>query len=125
MHFAGVRVDLGRHIRATREHLSAVPRDGIGYGMLSWLIQDEELESARERLGFHEPEVLFRDPVRTELDERIEYSVSPRRSRTHALRIDTDMRAGLLWFSFDFSNQQMQPQTVSALADHFIRTLRE
>src|SRR3569833_2587865 len=101
MHFAGVRVDLGRHIRATREHLSAVPRDGIGYSMLSWLIQDEELETARKQLGFHKPEVLFRDPVLTERNERIEYSVSPRRSRSHALRIDTDMWAGVLWFRFD------------------------
>ena len=124
-YFAEVRTDLGRHIRETREQLAAVPRDGIGYGMLSWLAQDEELQSARERRDFHEPDVLFRDPVLVEFDRRSGCSVSPRRRRSHALRIDTDMRAGVLWFRFDFSNQQMQRQEISTLADHFVRTLQE
>lgn len=125
MYFAAARADLGHHIRRTREQLAAVPRNGVGYGVLCSLAQDEDLQASRSRPDFEEPEVLFGDLGLMEVDRPVGRSVSPRRRRSHALRIDTFIRAGALSFRFDYSNRQLERHTVSALADRFVTTLQD
>jgi amino acid adenylation domain-containing protein/non-ribosomal peptide synthase protein (TIGR01720 family)/FkbM family methyltransferase len=125
VHFADVRTDLGRHIRRTKEHLDIVPNNGIGYGILSFLTQDEELYAARENLHFSEADVLFNYLGQFNATERGGSSVSPRRRRTHALRINASVNAGALSLSFDYSKQQLEQPVVAALVEQYLRTLRE
>lgn len=125
VHLAGLRSPLGTLLPGVREQLEAVPNNGIGYGVLCHLAQDEDLEAARERLGFKESDVLFNYLGQFGAGERGGSFVSPRRRRSHALRINALVQDGVLRVTFDHSRHQLQRSTVAALASRFMQVLHE
>ena len=125
VHLAGLQAELGIQLPRTREQLEAVPHNGIGYGVLCHLAHDEDLEAARERLGFKESDVLFNYLGQFGAGERGGSFVSPRRRRSHALRINALVRDGVLSVRFDHSRRQLQRATVVALASRFMKVLYE
>jgi amino acid adenylation domain-containing protein/non-ribosomal peptide synthase protein (TIGR01720 family) len=125
VHLGDTRADLGTYIHGTRERLLAVPHNGIGYGALVYLAQDEELDAARARVGGQESDVLFNYLGQFNAHELGGSFVSPRRQRSHALRITGQVKAGILSLRFDFSQQQLQRTRVESVAARFIQILRD
>ena len=125
MHLDGVRAELGSQLRATRAQLEAVPANGIGYAVLADLARDEDVDAAREGLGFVESEVVFNYLGQFAAGERGGSFVGPRRRRSHALRIDALVRDGALRVRFDHGTRQLDATVVEALAARFVQTLRE
>jgi len=125
VHFGEVRTGLGRHIRQTQERLSAVPGNGVGYGILSFLTHDDELHAAREQLQFGESEVLFNYLGQFDAAAAGGSSISPRRRRTHPLRINAFVSAGALFVRIDYSKGQIEQPAFAAFAEQYLHTLRE
>ncbi|WP_211443797.1 non-ribosomal peptide synthetase [Collimonas humicola] len=125
VHVAGVRGDLVEHIRRTRQHLEAVPRNGIGYGVLTSLAHDEDLAAASQALGGRTSEVLFNYLGQVDPELQGGGFVSPRRTRTHALNINGMIGAGVLALHIDYSRQQFRRETMEAVAARLVRVLQD
>ena len=125
VHLSGLRADARRQLQSTREQLEAVPHHGIGWGLLRHLAHDEALLAALEPLGAQASDVLFNYLGQFGAGERGGSFVSPRRRRTHPLRVNAWVQDGVLTVQFDHSVRQLAPATVEALAQRFVQTLRE
>ncbi|AIY41033.1 Siderophore biosynthesis non-ribosomal peptide synthetase modules [Collimonas arenae] len=125
IHVVGVRAGLAEHVRATGRQLEAVPRNGIGYGLLASLAHDEDLMAAGATLGGHTSEVLFNYLGQVDPDVRGGSFVSPRRARTHALNINGMISAGALTLHIDYSRRQFRRETMEAVAARLVGVLQD
>ena len=121
LHLGDLRADLGAQIRRTKTQLEAVPHNGFGYGVLRLLAQDEEIAACDQPAT----EILFNYLGQFDAATVGGSEVSPRRHRTHALRIEGLIRDGVLSLRFDYSREQFEHGTMAALAARCVETLRE
>ncbi|MBV9110007.1 MAG: amino acid adenylation domain-containing protein, partial [Gemmatimonadetes bacterium] len=127
--------DPGEALRSAKETLRAVPRRGIGYGMLRWIGEpaDRAVLAARAR-----PEVSFNylgqvdagdaespaPPLLAASGEHPGATRSPRAPRRHRISVEGMTAGGRLRMAFHHSSAVYRPETVQRLADAYADALR-
>ncbi|MCX4246649.1 non-ribosomal peptide synthetase [Paraliomyxa miuraensis] len=113
--------DPGRELLAVKEMLRAVPRRGVGFGVLRHLHPEgAALAWPRCELAFNflgrAPGGLRGSLVRGLAEETIGPSEAPVGPRTHLLGINVGEKAGRLELAIEYSTAQHDTATVEALA---------
>ncbi len=125
----------GPALRAVKEHLRRVPRQGLGYGVLRYLGRDAEL---RARLAASpQPEILFNYLGQSDriLGERSDWRPllegeaherSPRARREHLFEVEAVVAGGRLRLGWTYSRAHHAAATVERLCArqaHFLEAL--
>lgn len=121
----------GEAIRSIKEQLRAVPRRGIGYGLLRYLSSDAD---RTRNPGEVDPDIIFNyggrgmlgssgdapfRPVAGPLASR-----APENARSHALEVNAFVRDGRLEVHWTHGTEVHGEATVADLADRFLDELR-
>jgi amino acid adenylation domain-containing protein/non-ribosomal peptide synthase protein (TIGR01720 family) len=121
--------DAGERLRSVKEQLRQVPQQGIGYGWLRYIKDDEVLRHERSS------DVLFN--YLGQLDQAAESKSfkmaqessgarqDPRSRRSHLLEIVGSVTGGQLRMRWSYSRQQFKSDTVQRMAARFMAALRE
>jgi amino acid adenylation domain-containing protein/non-ribosomal peptide synthase protein (TIGR01720 family) len=120
-------------VAAMPEQLQAVPRHGLGYGLLRWMRNDE---TARRLAAAPEPEVMFTYLGQLDQDlgqglplrraaEPVGPSQCPEALRPYLLEIIAYIRDGRLHIQWLSSRNRHHPETIRRLAASHLATLRE
>ncbi|HVH13277.1 MAG TPA: condensation domain-containing protein, partial [Longimicrobium sp.] len=123
----------GGRLRRVKEQLRAIPRHGIGYGVLRHLSPDADVR-ARLSAG-SEPEISFNYLGQTEqgtpADARLRPANGRRGSesaggnrRAHLLDVTGAVSGGRLWLGFTYGEGTHRRETVEALASAYVDALR-
>jgi non-ribosomal peptide synthase protein (TIGR01720 family) len=118
-----------KSLKSVKEQLRAIPRHGIGYGILHFLSQDPRLEKLPR------PEVAFNylgqfDQMLGEktgwrlAKEPIGPIQSPKGERTHLLQINAAVLDRRLQLSWGFSREVHRRETIECIAQAFIEALQ-
>ena len=125
--------DPGRVLKSVKEQLRAVPRRGIGYGLLRYLRGDEALR--RELAALPQPQIIFNylgqvgqavpeaAPLRA-ARESSGPAHSPRAQRTHLLEVIANVAGGKLQVQLTYGELVHERASVNALAERFLGALR-
>jgi len=123
----------GERLMRVKEQLRAVPRRGIGYGVLRWMSPDPEL---RRALAAHaEPEILFNYLGQFEHGlagaERLRFARGPHgrdfdaeTRLPHLLAINGEVSGGCLELRWIYAEGTHRRETVERVADAYLRSLR-
>ena len=130
---AGAQGDLGATLKSVKEHLRALPRRGIGFGLLRHLRGDAQV--AAGLAGGGSPEVSFNyfgqldqalpgDAWLTGAVEPVGPTRSPRALRHHTLDVTGAVAGGRLSIDWSYSANLHRAETVEAMAGRFLDSLR-
>ena len=118
-------------IKSIKEQLRTIPQRGIGYGILRYLCANEGVKEQLQRI--HSPEISFNylgqfDQVQSETGwkfapEATGQEQSPWKHREHRLDINCLVVRGELQISWTYSSQVHQRETISDLAQSYLRNL--
>jgi fengycin family lipopeptide synthetase B len=123
----------GEALKTVKEQLRALPRKGMGYGLLRYMGDDETRAALAAR---RRPDVSFNylgqlDGVSGD-DRPFPYSEaafepmhSPRGTRTHLLSVDASVYAGRLYVVWRYGTKVHRRATVERLAEGYMEALRE
>ncbi len=128
----GQEEDLIEQLKAVKEQVRGIPQRGIGYGLLRYLNQDEQIFSQRQKLP--QPEIKFNylgqfDQVFQEssLFTPVD-SIAPERSlqghRSYLLEINSLVIQGKLQVNWTYSQDIYHRNTIVNLAENFIESLK-
>ncbi len=123
----------GEELKRVKEQLRGIPNHGIGYGLLRYLTEDDEIAS--KLAAMPQPEVSFLymgqfDQVVSEnsvfgpADESDGPSRCPQARRTHLLEITGRVAGGCLQMEWRYSWSIHSHTTIEGLADNFLEALR-
>jgi len=127
---------LEEQVRAVKEVMGAIPRKGIGYGLLRYLSKNEEL---RERLkGLPQPEIMFNYLGQWDGEEGKEGAggwlelakegigecQSGKQKAGHLFEITAGVMKGRLQVGWSYGWELHRRVTVEVLLDRFMETLR-
>jgi len=127
---------LEEQVRAVREVMGAIPRKGIGYGLLRYLSKNEEL---RERLkGLPQPEIMFNYLGQWDGEEGKEGAggwlelakegigecQSGKQKAEHLFEVTAGVMKGRLQVGWSYGWELHRRVTVEVLLDRFMETLR-
>jgi non-ribosomal peptide synthase protein (TIGR01720 family) len=123
-----------RQLQAVKDQITSVPQRGIGYGILRYLSEDEDLVSGLKNLPH--PEISFN--YLGQLDKVIEkeslFAPAPESAgrgrsssgmRAHLLEIDASIRSGRLYVVWSYSQNVYRLETIKWLAESFVNRVRE
>ncbi|MES1244271.1 MAG: amino acid adenylation domain-containing protein [Acidobacteriota bacterium] len=114
--------DPGEALRSVKEHLRAIPRRGIGWGLL-------RLSSTRPEIGFNYlgqlDQALPEGSLFTIAPEPAGAAVSPKAQREHRLDVNAAVAGGRLRVDWIYSTALHRRETVEAWAGRFLVHLRE
>lgn len=124
--------DLAETFGTVREHLRSIPHNGVGFGMLRYLADSEEL---RQRLAaLPQPELTFNylgqvdqmlsSGILRLAEETVGPTRSPRQVRRHAIEINGMVRDGQMQFDWTFSRNLHTAETIQRVAEAFAENLR-
>ncbi|HBL59459.1 MAG TPA: non-ribosomal peptide synthetase [Cyanobacteria bacterium UBA8803] len=127
----GEASDLGAVLKVVKEQLRGIPNRGIGYGVLRYLKDDQEI---RETLALFQAEVIFNylgqfDPMLSASSlfglarESSGATRSPRGKRSHLLEINGLVSRGQLRLLWTYSKNLYRRATVERLAQQFVEAL--
>jgi amino acid adenylation domain-containing protein/non-ribosomal peptide synthase protein (TIGR01720 family) len=122
----------GERLKRVKEQLRAVPRRGIGYGVLRWMSPDEQVRGALAAQG--EPEIVFNylgqfdapaaDGGRFRFVRRGRVAeVAGENLRGHRLAVNGSISAGALEMSFTWDEASIPREAVERVAGGFRRAL--
>jgi non-ribosomal peptide synthase protein (TIGR01720 family) len=125
--------DPGKALMSVKEQLRQVPNRGIGFGLLRYLNQDEEI--IRQIRPPYQPLVSFNylgqfnlTSEETPLFQPAPESPGPERgpenARTHLLEIDGGIMGDRLQMEWTYSQHVHQRSTIEQLAHDFVEALR-
>jgi non-ribosomal peptide synthase protein (TIGR01720 family) len=112
----------------------AIPRHGIGYGMLRYLVVDEEIR--RQCREASQPEVSFNYLGQFDAAVAAEHSwfklattsggvlYDPRAHRAHPLELNGLIVLDRLQFSWCYSGEQYREATIAGVAQQFMQHVR-
>jgi non-ribosomal peptide synthase protein (TIGR01720 family) len=126
--------DPGAALRAVKEQLRAIPRQGIGYGLLRYLAADESI--AAQLRAVPQAAISFNylgqfnqslSPVGAFAlsDQLIGGSASAEQSRRYVLDIYGSVHGGQLTVTLSYSSRLHRTQTIEMLANRYLAALRE
>jgi non-ribosomal peptide synthase protein (TIGR01720 family) len=124
--------DPGEHLQSVKEQLRAVPRGGIGYGLLRHLTEGSHAERLR---AMPAAEVVFNYLGQLDLGlppgslfapagEPSGRQQSPRQRRSYLLEVNGMVAAGRLRLVWSYSESLHDRETIQALAEGFLVNLR-
>ncbi|MCP4656953.1 MAG: amino acid adenylation domain-containing protein, partial [bacterium] len=125
--------DEGAQLKTIKEQLRAVPRRGIGFGVLRYLSERLTLGSlARPQLSFNYLGQLDADfsgltelrPVREEVREEVGPVTGSRGRRSHLVEINAEVAGGRLRMTWTYSRNLHRDATIDGLARRFRVELR-
>ncbi|MFI5177455.1 MAG: amino acid adenylation domain-containing protein, partial [Vicinamibacterales bacterium] len=128
----GLELEPGDALRAVKEQIRAIPRKGIGYGVLRYLAGDADFGA---RLAARpQPQVAFNYLGRLEsashgnllspVEGRIGRASSPSNARAHLLEINALVTRGRLRVEWRYGERIHEAQTIEAVAGEFLETVR-
>ncbi|MFD0634342.1 condensation domain-containing protein [Catenulispora yoronensis] len=120
--------DPGIALRRTKEYLRAVPRHGLGYGLLRYLTDTAMTDAIRAEVSFNYLGQFDLASGRSATRfARIDGSIGDSRSseglRTHLIEINSQVAAGRLTLDWSYSDQLHDEPTVLALAHGYLAAL--
>jgi len=124
---------LSNQVKIVSARLKAVPRHGMGYGLLRYLHPERTLRDRMKNLA--EPEVLFNylgrmdsafnQPARLGWSlESASSSAHARGAQSHPLEFRVWLLQGQVCLEVEHSSNLYSPSTVDAIADRYITDLR-
>ena len=124
---------LGEVLKSVKEQLRAIPKRGIGYGLLRYLSPDTQVRDQLRALP--KPQLIFNylgqfDKILpdssffTLSQEPCGPIYSPHGRRTHLIEINSFVAKGQLRLDWTYSQNHHQPATIEQLAHNFIEQLR-
>ncbi|WP_413198526.1 amino acid adenylation domain-containing protein [Nostoc piscinale] len=124
--------DLAKALQSIKEQLRAIPNRGIGYGLLRYLSQNQELAT---QFSSSKAEVIFNylgqfDRILAESSlfsfapESVGATHSGRNQRTHLLEINAGIYQGHLEMSWSYSSKLHRQTTIEKLAENLIEVVR-
>ena len=119
-------------IKSIKEQLRAIPKRGIGYGILRYLCAETTIQEQIQRIPT--PEISFNylgqfDQVQAENGWLLDIkstgaNQSPRQNRAHLLDINALVIEGELQISWTYGSQVHHRATVENLAHNYLQALR-
>jgi non-ribosomal peptide synthase protein (TIGR01720 family) len=124
--------DPGEKLKAIKEQLRAIPNKGIGFGLLRYLCQDQEVR--RQLAGMATPQVLFNylgqfdaalpDTAIFRFQQALTGWRDASNPRTQLLEINTWIVGGQLQVNWTYSKKLHHPSTIERLAERYISSAR-
>ncbi|HKP76952.1 MAG TPA: condensation domain-containing protein, partial [Longimicrobiaceae bacterium] len=123
----------GERLTRVKEQLRAIPRRGVGYGVLRYLSPDA---SVRRALALQpEPEILFNYLGQVDSGDgpaaRLRFAAGPRggessleNTRRYAVEVNGSVSGGRLELSFTYGKGTHRRKTIQRVADAFAAELR-
>jgi amino acid adenylation domain-containing protein/non-ribosomal peptide synthase protein (TIGR01720 family) len=119
-----------KSLPAVKEQLRSLPAHGLHYGLLHY----GNTHSAEAIRALPQAQVLFNylgqtdqslaDTLFAPAPEEIGPSRSPRARRAYLLEINSSVQDGRLQLAWAYSQAMVAPETITALADDYLRALR-
>jgi amino acid adenylation domain-containing protein/non-ribosomal peptide synthase protein (TIGR01720 family) len=131
-----VRLDLGmiehpgEALKAIKEQLRGIPQRGLGYGLLRYLGDDRAALQAlpQAQVSFNylgQFELGLNDALLAPARESAGPERDPAATRAYLLDISASVRGGRLQVDWLYSRNQYRRETIEALAEGYLRALRE
>jgi amino acid adenylation domain-containing protein/non-ribosomal peptide synthase protein (TIGR01720 family) len=129
----GSAVSPGEALVSVKEQVRAVPNRGIGYGLLRYLCEDNDVRQRLAHLSAGDVSFNYLGQFDQGLPEASPFEPapeaagperSPKGLRTHLLDITGSVRDGRLTMKWTYSKNLHRRETVEALADSFLEELR-
>ncbi|MEH1787861.1 MAG: amino acid adenylation domain-containing protein [Nostoc sp.] len=122
----------GKVLKSIKEQLRVIPNRGIGYGLLRYLCQNQEIaekfSSSKAEVAFNYlgqfDQVLPESSLFSFAKESSGSTRSLQSKRTYLLEINGGIYQGHLEMSWSYSNQLHRQTTIEVLAQRFIEELR-
>ena len=116
-------------LHSVKEQLRAIPRRGIGYGILRYLREDPALRN--ELASIPAPEIAFNylgrlgsgAGVRDDEVMDVGAARSPRQRRVHLLEVNASVEGERLRAQFTFSPRHHREETIATLAADYVAAL--
>jgi amino acid adenylation domain-containing protein/non-ribosomal peptide synthase protein (TIGR01720 family) len=120
--------DPGADLRAVKEHLRRVPRNGIGYGILRYLADD----TVRQRLAARpQPELLFNylgqagppesaDTLLRPLEDNTGRAYGPQNERAHLIDINAQVIDSRLVVNWQYAPAFFRKSTIQRVAGDYL-----
>lgn len=124
--------DTGASLKRTKERLRRIPQNGIGYGMLRYLVDDPQVSRRLARIP--QPEIGFNylgqfdnvfDGMFKAAAEPIGSPISPRAPRVHVIEMSGRVAQGRLHMTYLYSENLHAQTTIETLAAGFVDSLHE
>ena len=128
----GETQDISRQIKLIKEGLRRIPKKGIGYGVIKYLMPEERKQGINLEV---KPEIGFNYLGQFDNDvERGTFgasrlgtgsSVGAENKRQHAIEINSMVTGGRLSVSFSFDERQFKKETIKAIAESYKESIKE
>ncbi|MGB8507260.1 MAG: condensation domain-containing protein, partial [Pyrinomonadaceae bacterium] len=124
---------MGEALRAVKAQLCSVPGRGIGYGLLRYIVDDEDVrrrlsERATAQISFNYLGQFDQGTQQSSAFQPVAESpgllLSPRGKRSYPLEVDGGVNGGRLRMYWTYSENYHRRETIEALAYAFVRELR-
>ena len=121
----------GENLRTVKETLRSLPRKGLGYGVLRWLVED--LGTVLEPVGGLEvsfnylgqlDQALAGESLFRGAPESVGEVQDPRQERPFLLEVDASVAGGRLHFAVTYGRGVHREETLQAFLDQFATRLR-
>ena len=121
-------------LKQVQEQVRAVPQRGMGYGLLKYLAQDEELrrrlrEGGRARVIFNylgQVDNIVRAGTMYQLaSEYSGASRDPLSERSYELEVNGSVRGGELLLSWTYSGAEHERAEIEAIGERYMQALRQ
>ncbi|MDX1699854.1 MAG: condensation domain-containing protein, partial [Melioribacteraceae bacterium] len=126
-------LDLGDQIKSVKKQLRDIPNDGLGYSILKYLSQNNEIKDPSEvadhggiifnYLGqFNNSAVSISDNVHV---DNKKYERSQDQKRSYLIDINGGINNGILIFEFNYSCNLFNKETIENFANLYIQSLEK
>jgi len=119
--------DIGESIKLVKEHLRAIPNDGIGFGILKYLSDNDQLDFAFPKLVFNYLGVIGN----SHSDSEIRYNFQARGNhdalseRTSTIDINVFVSDDKIHMNWSYSHDAYREETISKLIKAYMDNLKE
>ena len=122
----------GETLKRVKEQLRRIPQHGVGYGLLKYLNENEQIRGAmrgaRADLSFNYlgqfDQVFGQDSLFRAAREAAGRAVSALGNRAHVIEIDALVAGGCLQVNVTYSSELHRPQTIEKFAQSYVNALR-
>ncbi|NEQ81203.1 MAG: methyltransferase domain-containing protein, partial [Moorea sp. SIO2I5] len=125
--------DIGEALKSVKEQLRKIPERGIGYGILRYLSQDEEIRTQLAALPAAEVSFNYLGQLNNSQSQQVSWqggwesagaSQSSEINRVHLLDINALIVEGQLQITWTYNSRTHNPLTIESLAEKYINALQ-
>ncbi|WP_269822519.1 condensation domain-containing protein [Dictyobacter vulcani] len=127
------KTELIEMLKVVKEQLRVLPQHGIGFGLLRYLCQDQQISEQLQALPQAEISFNYLGQFDQEFSEEALLApayedsgmpVSPQGSRVHQLDISGSVGGGQLHLNWTYSTNIHRPETITTLAHNYLQILQ-